>query len=369
MNNTQKQAADNAAGSTAENAVEKDCPEGATTYSAGTNTQPWTEVRIRVSAGDTDAAADIAQMTVPYGLYIEDYRDLEEETLAIAHIDLIDEALRNKDKTHSTVHIYLEPGQNPAEAVAFLRERYRAAGIENELELLPCRNEDWQNNWKKFFHPLRVGKKLLIQPVWEADGAEQALNAGEEEAAGADNNDASADSNDTGAGRAVLKIEPGLAFGTGQHDTTQLCMEALEEKVRPGMTVLDLGCGSGVLSIAALLLGAKSAEGVDIDALAAKTARANGALNGFSEPVYTVHCGNMADKVHGTFDIVVANIVADIIVPFCESARTFMRDGSVFIVSGIIDTRENDVLKAFSNNGFTIAERRQSKEWLCFIVK
>ena len=322
-------------------------PEGATTYSAGTNTDPWTEIRITVDAAHIDTAGDIAHMAVPYGIYLEDYRFLEEEIDEIAHIDLIDEELRDKDRSKGVVHIYLEPGENPAEAVAFLREQYRAAGISSDMEVVPCRNEDWQDNWKNYFKPTKVGQKLLIQPVWEDELPE------------AENDD----------GRKVLYLEPGLAFGTGTHETTRLCLASLEETIRGGETVLDLGCGSGILSIAALLLGASRAEGVDIDELAVKTAVENGKRNGFEEPVLTYRCGDMAQKVTGTFDIVVANIVADIIVLFCETARNFMKDGSVFLVSGILSTREPDVRKAFADNGFTVLDRRQDGEWLCFKVQ
>lgn len=323
-------------------------PEGANTYNAGNNPNPWTELKIEVPAQQLDLAADIAQMTVPYGIYIEDYRLLEEETLEIAHIDLIDEDLLAKDRDTGVVHIYLEPGENPAEAIAFLQERYAASGISSTIETIPCKREDWQNNWKKYFHPMEIGRHLLIQPIWE---------------------EADAKKKQTEDGRHILHIEPGLAFGTGSHDTTRLCLETLEERIKGTESVLDLGCGSGILSLAALLFGARSAEGVDIDELAVKTAKENGRLNGFSEEVYKVHCGDMTEKISGTYDIVVANIVADIIVLFCKTARQFMHDGSIFIISGIISSREDDVLAAFADNGFTVVERKQSAEWLCFVVQ
>lgn len=303
----------------------------------------WTEVKINVNTKDVDKAGDIAQMVVPYGIYIEDYSDLEEAAWEIAHIDLIDEDLLQKDRSKAVVHIYISPEENPAEAVAFLSERYNAEKIEHEIDLSICRNQDWENNWKAYFKPLPVGEKLLIRPVWE------------------DEYDAD--------GRIVLDIEPGLAFGNGGHDTTRLCLETLEKHINPDVELLDIGCGSGILGIAGLLLGAKSATGVDIDALAVKTAKENGTINGFEEPKFTVFEGNLTDKVTGKYDVVVANIVADIIVMFTENVGKFLKEDGVYITSGIIDTRENDVLAAFEKYGFEVIERHESCGWICFETK
>ena len=300
----------------------------------------WTEVKISVNADDVDKAGDIASMVVPYGIYIEDYRELEKEAWEIAHIDLIDEELLEKDRTKAIVHVYISPEENPAEAVAFLRERYSAEGIENEIDLNQCKNEDWENNWKQYFHPIPVGEKLLIRPTWEDE-----FEAGD---------------------RKVLNIEPGLAFGTGSHETTRLCLETLEKHINEGTTVLDIGCGSGILSIASLLLGAEKAVGVDIDALAVKTAIENGEVNGFKEPEYTILQGNLTDKVNGKFDVVVANIVADVIIMFCKDVASFMKDDALFITSGIIDTREQDVIDAFNKYGFEIKARHTKGGWVCF---
>lgn len=303
----------------------------------------WTEVKINVSAKDVDKAGDIAQMVVPYGIYIEDYSDLEEAAWEIAHIDLIDEDLLKKDRDKAVVHIYISPEENPAEAVAFLSERYNAEKIEHEIDLSVCRNQDWENNWKEYFKPMPVGEKLLIRPVWE------------------DEYDAD--------GRTVLSIEPGLAFGSGGHDTTRLCLETLEKHITPDIELLDIGCGSGILGIAGLLLGAKSATGVDIDALAVKTARENGDINGFTEPKFTVFEGNLTDKVTGKYDVVVANIVADIIVMFTRNVGKFLKEDGIYITSGIIDTREQDVLDAFEKYGFEVVGRHESCGWLCFETK
>lgn len=304
----------------------------------------WIEVLIEVAAEDIDRAADIANMVVPYGIYIEDYRNLEAETWEIANIDLIDEELLKKDRTKGYIHIYIAPEENPQEAVAFLSERFTASAIGHKIDLSACKNEDWENNWKAYFKPMPVGEKLLIQPLWI------------EEIDNPDN-------------RAVLSIEPGLAFGTGGHHTTKLCLETLERYVKAGDTVLDTGCGSGILAIASLLFGAESAVGVDIDELAVKTAVENGKLNGFTEPQYRILQGNLADKVDGLYSVVVANIVADVIMLFAKDVGRFMRDDAVFITSGIIDTREAEVQASLRENGFTVIERNEQSGWVCLVCK
>ena len=299
----------------------------------------WTEVKINIDSKDVETAGNIAQMVVPYGIYIEDYSDLEQAAWEIAHIDLIDEDLLKKDRNKATIHIYISPEESPAEAVAFLSERYNVEGIKHEIDLSVCRNQDWENNWKEYFKPMPVGKKLLIRPVWDNDYDPQ--------------------------GRMVLDIEPGLAFGSGGHDTTRLCLETLENHITPDTELLDIGCGSGILGIAGLWPGARSATGVDIDELAVKTARENGEMNGFTEPKYTVFQGNLTDKVSGKYDVVVANIVADIIVMFTKDVGRFLKDDGIYITSGIIDTREQDVLDAFEKYGFEVVGRHESCGWLC----
>lgn len=300
----------------------------------------WTEIKISVPAQDVDRAGDIAQMVVPYGIYIEDYRFLEQEAKEIANIDLIDEDLLAKDRNVGIVHIYISPEENPAEAISFLEERYTSENITHEIDEVICKNADWENNWKKYFKPMPVGEKLLIHPIWE-----QEYFAGD---------------------RAVIHLEPGLAFGSGAHDTTRLCLESLEKYASPGKAMLDIGCGSGILSVCALLLGVDSAVGVDIDALAVKTAVENGKINGFKEPQYKVLQGSMTEKVEGKFDIICANIVADIVILLCKDVKNFLKNGGVFITSGIILPREQDVLDTFEENGIEVIERHESGGWLCF---
>ncbi len=300
----------------------------------------WTEIKITVPVEEAQTAGDIANMAVPYGIYIEDYSTLEQEALEIAHIDLIDDELLAKDRSKAVIHIYISPEENPAEAVAFLEERYTAENVDFYIEEKACKNSEWENNWKKYFKPMPVGEKLLIHPVWEDEFDAQ--------------------------GRTVLHLEPGLAFGSGTHDTTRLCLEALEKYAGSGKTVLDVGCGSGILSIAAMLLGCESAQGVDIDALAVKTAAENAVGNGFNEPQVKYVQGNLTDKINGKFDIILANIVADIVIRLCEDVKKYMNPGAVFITSGIILPREDEVLAAFERCGLTVTERRESGGWLCF---
>lgn len=301
----------------------------------------WTEINISVLPQDADKAGDIAQMVVPYGIYIEDYTGLEEQVQEIAHIDLIDEELLQKDRSRAIIHVYISPEENPAEAIAFLGERYTEEGIDHKIETKGCEEEDWLNNWRQYFHPTPIGEKLLIRPTWRDN-----YDAGE---------------------RIVLNIDPGLAFGTGNHETTRLCLETLEKYIHGGEKMLDVGCGSGILAIAGLLLGAKEALGVDIDQMAVKTAEENAQINGVADR-FNVVCGNLTDKVSGKYDVIAANIVADAIIMLSSGVKNFMDENTVYIMSGIIDTRRDDVVNAIKND-FEIVEEITDNGWVCLVAK
>lgn len=303
----------------------------------------YTEVKIYVATNDTERASGIAVMTVPYGIYIEDYSDLETAAWEIAHIDLIDEDLLQKNREESIIHIYLEEGMNPQEAVSFISERLNCEKISYKIETEGCSEEDWADKWKAFFKPTPVGERLFVRPIWIDD-----YDAGD---------------------RAVLNIEPGAAFGTGTHDTTKLCLETLDKIIKQGDEVLDIGCGSGILAIASMLLGAKEGFGVDIDELAVKTARENGRMNGFEEPELKFVWGDLADKVEKKYDVVVANIVADIIILFSTQVRAFMKPGAKFIASGIIDTRADEVINVLQNAGLKLTERIEHGGWVCLVCE
>lgn len=303
--------------------------------------ESWTEIKIAVPNEYIEAAGDIAQMVVPYGIYIEDYSMLEQEVEEIAHIDLIDEELLQKDRSKGIVHVYISPEENPGEAVSFLKERYKSEEIPFEITCGSCEEEDWLNNWKQYFNPIAVGEKLLIRPTWR-----EKYEAG---------------------GRVVINLDPGLAFGTGTHETTRLVLQVIEKYVKSGSKFLDIGCGSGILAVAGLLLGCESAVGVDIDEMAVKTAKENAELNGVADR-FEVICGNLADKVTGTYDIVAANIVADAIIMLSEDVDRFMNADSVYIMSGIIDVRSAEVEEAVSEK-FNIIEKYEDNGWVCLAAK
>ena len=303
----------------------------------------YTEVKIFVKTEDTERASSVAIMTVPYGIYIEDYSDLERGAWEIAHIDLIDEDLLKKNREESIIHVFIEEGNNPAEAVSFIAERLNAEKIAHTIETDGVNSDDWQDKWKAFFKPQAIGERLFVRPVW-------------------------IDDYDSG-NRAVLNIEPGVAFGTGTHETTRLCLETLDKIIKKDDTVLDIGCGSGILAIASMLLGAKEGFGVDIDPLAVKTAKENGLMNNLEEPELTFVCGDLADKVTKKYDVVVANIVADIIILFSTQVRAFMKPGAKFIASGIIDTRADEVCDALLNAGLVLKERIEDNGWVCLVCE
>ena len=207
---------------------------------------------------------------------------------------------------------------------------------------------DWENNWKAFYKPMEIGERLIVVPDWEQ------AEAGD---------------------RVELRLNPGLAFGTGSHATTRLCLTALEKHVEKGMRVLDLGCGSGILSIAALLLGAESAFACDIDEKAVDIAYENAALNGVNRDQYTVQAGDVLTngklrrEMGDGYDIVVANIVSDVIIALAPEVSRWMKPEGWFLCSGIIDDRAAEVRQVLENNGFTVAEEGQSEGWFGFLCR
>ena len=318
----------------------------------------WTEIIIGVAISSLEEAIPIAEMACSGGLYIEDYSDIETECPKIAHVDLIDEELLAKDRSKALIHLYVNAESNPLEYIDFIKEHFTAAGILFSVESKNILEQDWANNWKKYFKPLKIGDRLIICPSWEKYTAKE--------------------------NEVVLDLDPGMAFGTGTHESTKLCLEALQTVIEQqksqhqdeGLSVLDLGCGSGILSIAALLLGAEKAVAVDIDELAVRIAVENAALNGIQKEQYTVLAGNvitdtrLQDKIGvGSYHIVFANIVADVIIALAPVLPKFLKKDGILIASGIIDTRKDEVIAGLKDYGISTTQVNTDKGWVGLVCR
>ena len=300
----------------------------------------WTDISITVAKRDADTAEAIATMVANGGIYIEDYSDLEQQAWEIAHVDLIEQELLDKPRDVVIVHMYLAPDENPAEVLPLFEERLKNSGIDYQLNTTGVEQEDWQNGWKKFYHAMDIGERLAIVPGWE----------------------------DYDTDRIKIVMDPGMAFGTGTHETTSLCLETLDSLVKGGERVLDIGTGSGILAIAALKLGAASAEGVDIDPVAVRTAGENAALNGVADQL-TVLVGDLSDKASGTYDIITANIVANAILSLAPAVPGLMAEDAVFIASGIIDSRKDEVIAGLEAAGLAVQEVKEKRGWECIVCR
>lgn len=304
----------------------------------------WIEVTIKSSQDKIDLlCARLEAMDID-GLVIEDEEDIKRFLRENAkYWDYIDEEFEKSISGVCRVKFYLEDGDGGA---AVLRS-VKAAMPDADIETRIIKNEDWENNWKQYYKPIEVGSRLLIVPQWET-----AENSG---------------------GRVVLRLDPGLVFGTGSHPTTKMCLEELENVDCAGKSVLDLGCGSGILAIAAVLLGARDAKGCDIDEKAPSVAMENAALNGiFEDRISFIDGDVVSDKKTDMrlrdkkYDIITANIVADAIIALCGKVADYMKDGGVFICSGIIEGRQDEVASAIEKNNLKIIKKMRMDNWYAF---
>ena len=312
----------------------------------------WTEVKIYTTTAGIDPLSGSMLDLGLQGFMIEGAQDFDEFLHdTTPHWDYVDQAVMEKMKDCETcVTIYVADNPQGMEELMQVRQilaRLKAQDPDGkygrlELEMKDVDEEDWSNAWKKYYHPVQVGEHLVVCPSWEAY--------------------------DRKPDEVVLTLNPGMAFGTGTHDTTRLCMELLEKYITPQDTVLDVGCGSGILAITAALLGANKIIGCDIDEVAVKVAGENAALNGVQDRI-AFHQGDLTSQVEGSFQIICANIVADVIIRLSEDAGRYLAKDGIFITSGIIDTREQDVLNALEQNGFQVIERRTSGGWVALACK
>ena len=314
----------------------------------------WLELTVDTLPGTTDEVAQALTAAGFSDLVLEDQQELETFLdQNRAYWDYIDESLQTRLQGLSQIKLYLEDTDAAAmeqlkSLLAKLRQQPQMGQL--SLSVKPLAQVDWEESWKENYPPQEVGEKLVVLPYWLAE--------------------------DYGQTRLPVILDPGLTFGTGAHPSTQMVMEAMEQLLQPGSNCLDLGSGSGILSIAALRLGAASAVGVDIDPKAEDIARENAAYNGFHDPEFTACTGNVtADKAlmqrlkEKHYDTVLVNIVADVIIHLAPVLPDFLEEHSVVILSGILDTRLAEVQAALQQAGLTVTSVRAKEDWRCVTAK
>ena len=315
----------------------------------------WLELKIDVAAAGIDPVTALLEEQGVTGVIIDDQRDFQDFMAHNqAYWDYVDEDLVKEKENLCRVTFYVENSPAGYSAIAAIRMAMHAMKQKHPeyapllLTMENVKDEDWENNWKQFYKPMEIGERLLVIPAWEK------AEAGD---------------------RVTLTLNPGLTFGTGSHATTRLCLTALESRIHGGERVLDLGCGSGILSIAALRLGAKSAFACDIDEKCIDVAYENAALNGIGRDRLTVRQGDATKEgplrtAIGTgYDVVVANIVADVIISLAPQVRHFLKEDGWFLTSGIIDDRADEVAAALTAAGWNIVETCTSEGWYCYICR
>lgn len=312
----------------------------------------WIELTVKTVSGALDLVAERLTVSGFDSFIIDDEADFHEflETNR-QYWDYVDENLEKKMKGLSQIRLYLEDTPQAPEQIAQLKSSLLALTHQypntdfGPLTVTPAnvKDEDWENNWKQYYQPLPIGERLLVVPEWlRPENPEN---------------------------RIEVLLDPGMIFGTGAHASTQMCMRELEHAIEGGERVLDLGSGSGILSITALLLGASHATGVDIDPKAEDIARENAAINHLYADRFTAVTGDvisdraMMERLAGTYDVVLANIVADVIIPLAPVVPQFLSGDSVFICSGILNTRLPEVLRAIEDAGMQVLTTEQQEDW------
>ena len=304
----------------------------------------WIEAAVATKSEEIDAVCEQLAALGAGGMVVEDEADFQ-AFLANNHQywDYVDDELESKFRGVSRVKFYLSDDDEGRALLETIR-----TGIGREITTAYVQDSDWENNWRQYYQPIEIGEKLVVVPEW--------LETPDD-------------------GRIPLRLDPGLIFGTGSHATTRMCLAALEHCAAPGKRVLDLGCGSGILGIGALLLGCDSVAGYDIDPKAPEVAEANAALNGLHADRFRVCAGDvladapMRASLGAGYDLVLANIVSDVIIPLSGIVGEFLAPDGVFLCSGIIEGRQDEVAAALRRNGFAILEHFNEEEWHCYVAK
>lgn len=300
----------------------------------------WTQIKVTAGIEHYDTLVSIMSM-VDSNLMIEDYSDVSLDT---CYGDLIEDDILNADKSIVAVSVFVPAEVSYIDIIAFLRERLNSESLDGKIEIIGVDEEDWANSWKAYYKPTRIGKNMMIVPAWE---------------------DYKPLPDDI-----IVTMDPGMAFGTGTHETTKLVIELLEKYVKTGDRMLDVGCGSGILAICASKLGAESCFACDIDPVAVRVAQENVEKSGQTNIVCRQSdLLRQVDLSNGKYDIVCANIVADIVIRLSDDIEKYMKKDAVLLASGIIVERENDVIEALEKRNFHVHEKITENGWCAIVFK
>lgn len=300
----------------------------------------WLQIKVTVRTERLDELVALMSM-IESNLLIDDLSDIDLKT---CYGDLIDEKILNADKSHASVSYFVPKDANISDDMAFLRERLASANMSDaKIEVSGLCEEDWANSWKEFYKPFKIGK-IVIVPAWEKYDAKD--------------------------GEIIVYMDPGMAFGTGTHETTRLIIGLLQKYVKEGMSLLDVGTGSGILAICGAKLGACECRAYDIDPMSVRVANENIRESGLEGKIICRQSDllNQVESRDGGYDVICANIVADIIIRMTPDVSAFMSDKTVLLASGIIAERCDDVVACFEKNGFRIVERAEDNGWCAFAV-
>ncbi|MGJ0845995.1 [LSU ribosomal protein L11P]-lysine N-methyltransferase [Tissierella praeacuta DSM 18095] len=305
----------------------------------------WTEVQIKTTAELEDLVSNVLYDAGATGLAIEDPRDILELSKSKERWDFVDPSLINSDFDGVLIKAYFSEADDLENKIEEIKNRIKNDPIlntgNNEIKINIIDDNDWAEAWKKYYKPIKIGERILIKPSWEKYVLEE---------------------NDI-----LIELDPGMAFGTGTHETTMMCTEALEKHVKSGDIVYDIGCGSGILSIVAAKLGAEKVVGVDLDELCVKVSNENIKLNNVNK-IVEIKEGNLLDVVDGKANIIVSNIIAEIIAGMTKDLRAYLKDDGIFITSGIIVEKIELVEKALLENGFKVLDIKRLNGWACIIA-
>ena len=299
----------------------------------------WTKITVTGNIKNLDDIVAVMSM-LDNGLMIEDYSDF---SLNGMYGELVDESILNADRETVRVSLFVPEERNPLEYREFLETRLPALGIEATISFEGINEDDWAESWKQYYKPVPLGKVTIV-PAWEKYDAKD--------------------------GEVIIRMDPGMAFGTGTHETTRLVIRLMQDIIQGGERVLDVGTGSGILSICASKLGAKSCNAYDIDPVAVKVAKENALADGCDN--ITVGVSDLLRQVDlsgGKYDFCVANIVADIIIRMLPDVRAYIKEGSPLILSGIIGERANEVREAVIRTGFTVEKEIKENDWVGMLVR